>query len=538
MATSPVRRATLLLLVALPLLPPQPDRLVGRVTRSDTGGPVDRALIQLIAARSGEATHATTDEFGQFEFTGLDAGDYRARVIAPDLVSVDATVASPSGIERRIRLAEGQPHERVDFVMAPLSAIEGHVLDAARLPLAGVTVELARMRRTADKGMLIMPMGTERRTGRTDDAGHYRIAGLRPGDYYVFATTGPLGVVPTDGPTPGDNAMGYVRTYFPGTDRATLAQPIRVEVSRSAFDVTFALRAEKMARLSGIVSDEAGRPVADARVMLIRTEDGGISTEDTATATSDAGGAFTYDAVPAGTFQIQALATGAFGSTPISISGLEPAVNGVAVTVRTLVSARGQLSFGGAPPPPKDLVRLRFVPTDFVSGPAGGSRTATMDDDWTFEINQLAWTGCLRVLAPAGWALKSVLRDGRDVTDVPSDFQSADVNGLEVVMTSRLASIAGSVTDGNQPATFAWVVVFGEEPATGGCPSRFDSVTRVTSEGEFKADDLLPARYRVIAVTAEAIADLDWLATARNLAMPVAVTEGELRTVSLRLIGR
>ena len=514
-------------------------RLAGYVTRTDTGARVERALIELQPSSGGPSPRTSTDGFGQFEFTGLAPGEYRVTATAAGLVSADATVARPSGIGTLVQLREGQRDGRVDLLLAPMSTIEGQVLDDSHKPSAGVTVELLQLRLAAGRPVL-MPGPQGRKTGRTDATGRYRVADLLPGDYYVRASSGSLGTSSPDNTVfPADGSLGYVSTYFPGTDRALNATPVRVEVGRDAFGVTFALVAARLVDVSGTVADATGRPAADARVMLIRTEDGEVRADVSAATTSDAGGAFRYQAIPVGTYVLQAFTPDGFGSTPIATPAVPTDIAGVEVTVRPRISARGRLSFEGGPPPAKELVDVTLVPADFASGPVGGNRiTSRVNDDWTFEIDELAWTGILRVLAPAGWALKSVMLDGRDITDVPYDFRSADVDGLDVVLTNRLGSVAGTVTDGSRPAAAAFVVIFADDQEKWTFPSRFITVASTTSEGEFRAAALLPGRYRVIAVSALDGLVPDRLASVRALATPVNVSEGESRSVAVTLARR
>jgi hypothetical protein len=435
-----------------------------------------------------------------------------------------------------VPLREGQRDGRVDLVLAPMGTIEGRVLDDSHTPIASVIVEVLQLRTAAGRPVFTPgPQGPK--TARTDATGRYRVADLLPGDYYVRASSGSLG---TSSPEviPADRSLGYVSTYFPGTDRAMNAVPVRVEVGRDAFDVTFALVTARVVDVSGTVADAAGHPAGDARVMLIRTEDGEVRADVSAATTSDARGAFVYHGIPIGSYVLQAFTPDGFGSTPIATPAVPLDIAGVEVTVRPRVSARGRLSFEGGPPPAKELVDVTFVPTDFTSGPVGSNRiTSRVNDDWTFEIDRLAWTGILRVSLPAGWALQSVRLGGLDITDVPYDFRSADVNGLDVVMTNRLGSVAGTVTDGSRPAAAASVVIFPDE-AKWTYPSRFIKVARTTSEGEFRTTGLLPGRYRVIAVSAVDGFNPEWLVSVRTLATPVTVAEGESRSVTLRLARR
>jgi hypothetical protein len=182
-------------------------------------------------------------------------------------------------------------------------------------------------------------------------------------------------------------------------------------------------------------------------------------------------------------------------------------------------------------------VGINFIPADFLTGPVGGNALrSSINADGTFQLDDLAWMGRIRITAPAGWALKSVMLDGRDIADESHDFQSADVDGLQVVVTNRLGTLSGTVTDERGPVA-ATVVAFAEDAAKLSFPSRFIVVTRSSPAGAFRATGLLAGRYRVIALESDT-ADPERLMSLSSLATPIVLAEGEALSVSLRLTRR
>jgi hypothetical protein len=283
------------------------------------------------------------------------------------------------------------------------------------------------------------------------------------------------------------------------------------------------------------VSDLSGRQLTDARVVLIKTEDGEIRADVLSERVGTEQGSFT-GSVPVGSYVVQAFTAAEFGSTRVSLSLADPDPAPIQVTVHPLVHASGRLIFEGGPPL-TGQVRIQFMPADFLTGPVGSNAIQPkVTDDGAFRIDGLAWSGRLRVLAPAGWALKSVMLDGRDIADEPHDFQTADVDGLQMVLTNRLGTIRGTVTDERGPAAAA-VVVFAEDSAKLAFPSRFVKVTRSAPTGDFQASGLLAGRYRVIALESETT-DPERLLSLRSLATPVVLAECESVSLSLRLMRR
>jgi len=194
---------------------------------------------------------------------------------------------------------------------------------------------------------------------------------------------------------------------------------------------------------------------------------------------------------------------------------------------------------GDASEPPKEQrsLSIAFLPTSFTTGPVGSNRIAvTINPDWTFEIPNLAWFGVLRVTAPPGWALLRVRHEGRDITDTPFDFQSADVSGLEVVLTNRLGTVSGTVTNAGQPATAAAVLVFGADDTNWTHMSRTAKSGRTDERGTFSVGGLVPGRYLAVAIPAQpTLAQQTNLLALRSLATPFTVSERTNTVVNLTM---
>jgi hypothetical protein len=296
--------------------------------------------------------------------------------------------------------------------------------------------------------------------------------------------------------------------------------------------------------VAGVVTDFAGRPVQGALLTLLATHGGAVQTVVEAVTVTDANGGFRYRDLPEGTYVLQGSKTGLFGSVPINGWSASPeTLLATMLTLRPLTAVRGRIAFEGNGVPPNDRtsVRIGFRPMDFTSGPVGGFRIISrVNEAWEFELLQLAWKGVVQVTAPAGWALKSIILDGRDIADTPYDFQSGDVSGLEVLLTSRVGSIAGTVLDGEKPATDGVVIVFAEDSVTWTSPTRASSVAQTNQRGAFAINSLLPGRYLAVAVPNLPSAQIDetWLREIRSFATTIVVSEGVGTPLTLRVTRR
>jgi hypothetical protein len=180
-------------------------------------------------------------------------------------------------------------------------------------------------------------------------------------------------------------------------------------------------------------------------------------------------------------------------------------------------------------------------PVEFDTAPLVGGPTPTeTHDDWTFEMQNLAGPCVIRAdIQSPDWTLKRITLDGKDVTDTAVDFKGKDVNGLEVTLTTRNASMAGAVTDANGRLAGRYsVIIFAADSIRWNFPSRFLAIGRPNQDGRFKVSGLPPEDYLVIAGPAlqgSEWQDPDYLESLRPLAQAITLAEGEARTLDLKL---
>jgi hypothetical protein len=119
------------------------------------------------------------------------------------------------------------------------------------------------------------------------------------------------------------------------------------------------------------------------------------------------------------------------------------------------------------------------------------------------------------------------------------DFGDGLRRGIEIVLTDRVSSVRGVVTDTSErPAAQSSIVVFADDPTRWTAPSRFVRETRSDRDGRFEFGDLPPASYLAVAlerVPPNAWTDPDVLDRLRPLASRFQLDEGEQQGISLRL---
>jgi hypothetical protein len=438
-------------------------------------------------------------------------------------------------VARRVELLDGQNFSSADMVLPRTAAIEGQVVDEFGDPAPGMTVQAGRVQFVAGKHRLMPVPGALSRP--TDDRGQFRIFNLPPDVYYLVALSGPFA-----GP---DEAAGFALTYFPGTAAPADAEPVEVGVGQDVTGVIVPLTPAETWTVSGVATDEHGKP-SQTDIMLLPTTGGDVRSMVMSRFQSDPNGAFVIRNVAAGTYVLHGfgrpvgggnLGRAPFGATEIAV---QSDMRDVTIRVAPGTSLRGRILLeGGAPPPAPGRVRVIPTPVNFVSGPAGGGPPESVThDDWTFETKNMVGSRVVNATAgAAGWMLKSVTRDGKDITDQPVDFSAGDVDHVDITLTSVVSAVTGTVTDAGQPFPQCLVLVFADDARKWAYPSRYLSVGRPNAQGRFTVSGLPPADYLVIAVAV--MPGQDWqnpevLERYRAQATRVGLGEGASVQVELR----
>jgi hypothetical protein len=180
-------------------------------------------------------------------------------------------------------------------------------------------------------------------------------------------------------------------------------------------------------------------------------------------------------------------------------------------------------------------------PVEFDSAPiSGGPSPSVTRDDWTFEVNNLTGRRVIAAdVASPTWSVRQIKLDGIDITDKPVEF-GKDVNDVEIILTTRNASVAGGVMDADgKPVGSYSVVVFSADQTKWTFPSRYIALGRPNQDGRFRVAGLPPENYLVVALPAvqgTAWQDPESLESLRATATPLTLAEGDAKTVDLKLV--
>ena len=497
-----------------------PGAISGIVTAAGSSMPLRGAevLVRGAALPGGRPRGAITDQSGRYVVDGLPAGSYTVTAVKTGYVQVAYGQSGPTREGRSVQVTAGTTAANIDFALPRGAVISVRLADDLGDPAQGYRVVAYQPTYVGGQRKLA-PLPSDM-LSLTDDRGELRISGLAPGEYYVAAQPG-LGASTRANPRGRDP-----QTFYPGTISDAEAAPIVVGLGEEVSVALQIVTGVRLARISGVIVGSE-RP---ALRMMRRTLGGNtmLSVDSTAD------GRFTATGLAPGEYTITATGEKEAGALRVTVAGED--IDDLVLTMRPAATLRGRFTFDGGPPPAVGFSEFRVsVPEE-----SGLPRVTAARNDWTFEATGVLPNGVLRLQQPPpGWFLKAVLLDGRDVTDTPIDFSGFEGKPIEVVITQRMASIAGSVVDAaNRPVTDYAVVVFPEDPAQWTAHNRFILAARPDQDGRYTIRGLAAGGYFIRAVRNLLPGEERSPATLNRLrdgATAVALQGAQEQTLTLRL---
>lgn len=497
-------------------LPTETASVSGQVVAADTGKPLQRATVTLLAQPSKMTRIATTDANGRYEFSNLPGGRYG---VSPSKEGYVMVSPDPFAGGRGLELSEGEKVERWDFSLPRGSVIAGRITDEFGEPVAGVMVQAARYQfRPGGQRQLIMgSSGNFFMPASTNDLGEFRIFGLRPGAYYISARPETSQAVGLGQNRPGavsevDSTDGQTTTYYPGTPNVADAQIVRVELMRVA-TASFALAPARMARITGVVRDSQGQP-ASARISLRQVNsvvgwfNGGSITQTpdgTFAIANVSPGEYLLDVRPGPGFAAagRTLSSAGYASLPLTVSGDD--ITGLEVTTRPGVSVSGRVIFEGKAHVAQPNLRISAAPEDEARNVVGftGPDGAEVSPDGEFHIERVFGRVLFRTgFLPQTVMLKSVRLNGVDITNTPLDTSgSENITGLEVVLVDKQSRIVGSARNARGELQYNFrLVIYPANLKPGDVGVRFQHNASPNNKGEAHIGRMPPGDYVGLAV--------------------------------------
>jgi hypothetical protein len=518
----------------------------GQIVATDSGRPLRRALITASPEVGGQSRTANTNTDGRYEIKDLPEGRYKVSVVRSGYLPLQYGQHRPLEQAKLLEVVGRGVIDHVDFALPRMGVIAGRITDERGDPIAGVLMLAMRSMYVDGRRQLVSASGFNI---RTDDAGQYRLPELVPGTYFVMATTRETWTVHSNG---RDDVMGFQPTFFPGSNDVAEARQVSVGFAQQARDVNFSLLPARTAKVSGTAVDSHGRPLAGRSVGLTQTfrgaaGGGGNFSFGNGAVASD--GTFTIKNVPPGEYKLQARAPSSSPGTDDEAAALTIRVNGLDIdhimlttSIGSSITGRINTESGAAPSISTDRARIIATVPDVANprgGPPGGK--TRINNDWTFAVTDLFGPARLRLNLPEEWAVKALLREGRDVTDMPFATKAGEeLSGVEIILTNRVTSVGGQVIDNKGAVvTDGTVIVFAADSQKWQENSRFVRAARPDEQGTWQISGLPPGEYLATAIdyVPEGMwNDPEYLDALRGGAQKVALSEGGSQTVLLRLV--
>lgn len=406
-----------------------------------------------------------------------------------------------------------------------------------------------------------------------------------------------MSTVGTPGPAPTDDGRvaAYITTFYPASSSSAQAAAITLGSGDDRSGVDLQLRLVPTSRISGMISGPDG-PAANMTLRLLpqgveeMAADSGL---ETATTVSDGTGRFTFLGVPQGAYTIKATKAPRGGSGPMSVATMrsgdgsvmtfnvqqtvlggggggrggalvpagpsEPAyfaevpvsvsgddVDGMAVMLREGLHVSGRMVFEGnaTKPTPEALQRasISLTPADARLGlPAMSGKT---NPDGSFVT--AGYPPGHYFVSPASpgspWRLKSAMLNGRDVSILSLDLNTADVDGLVLTYMDTTTQLSGNVSGLPQGKdAFAMVFAFPanfRQWAEEGMGPRGTRSSPIGKTGAYTLPELPPGDYLVVAINAEQVPqerDAQFYEALSRAGTLVSIGVGEKKSVDLKV---
>jgi len=428
-------------------------RLVGRVTAGDTGRPILRAQVALIrVSETRPFSFVFTDDTGQYSFEQVAEGRYTLLVYKPGAYLETFYGRTTPDTPPKILPITAGTETRIDVALPRAGVISGRIFDENGEPLPYAQIVLARPpgttapsdQQTNTPPLIVSTVSSTSGFSRvmtqpgamTNDRGEFRLFGLAPGEYMLYANPQML---------QGDQRR-HAPVYYPGVVDAAAAERIRILPGQEIVNLDFTLRLTPRVTVAGIVLSPEGDPIRGGNLALHGTVLNGSILQQIASIKAD--GSFSFESLP-GQYVLLARHT-TLGARPedrypAHLSLAHPLVvgaediSGLVLRLTHGASLSGQFVFEGSTRPASASRFSVRVP----SGGPGEVVLANRNDDGTFTLRGIE-SGPRRVSASGapGWMLKGIYLNGRDIADQLVEFtDDTTISGVAVVFTDVVTRV-------------------------------------------------------------------------------------------------
>ena len=478
----------------------------GHVFTSD-GRPLRRASIRISGDDPRDALTATSGIEGEYEIRELPAGRFTVQATRSGYLPAQHGQRAFGEPGTPVSVANGATIEKIDITMSRAGVISGRVTDETGDAASGVDVRAMQMQFYLGRRQLV-PIASFPLHATSDDTGQYRITGLPPGEYLVAARLRDTWMSDEKEP----QMLSYAPTYFPGTADAADGRRVKVSSGQEVGAIDFPLVPLRAAKLSGTAVASDGAPLARGRIVLSQEIMGpsGGTMSFAGNAIIDEAGAWSIRDVSPGEYIIRA--NGTVGDRPTETAALPVTVSGadiegllVAADAGGIISGRVVTDTGDPLPSSASRPVVSTTPVSMITGitrPTPGQDDGVVGADGGFSRKSPSGSVVVRVSGlPRGWAIKSIDLGGRDHAGLPIDVRPGQpLSTLTTVVTNKLASLKGQVSDAGGTPAAAHVVLFPADPGRWLEAAGNQRTVRTDRDGTYTFDSIRAGDYFVVAV--------------------------------------
>ncbi len=363
---------------------------------------------------------------------------------------------------------------------------------------------------------------------------------------------GGRGGPPSGAPGSEPEQVGYAPTFYPGVPSVAEARAVSVGLSIEVPSIDFNVLLVRTARISGRVTNPDGTATTAGNIVLVPESTGRIGGRGGAGSTFasriDWDGSFSMAGVAPGRYLLRARGDDTeqpqFALQPLTVDATD--LSNLTVILTPAATVTGTVTFlstGGAQAPDPATLRVAAPLVDAVD--IGPNPTARVDRAGTFTLSGVqAGSHLFRTQgSPRGWALKSVIVNGRDVIDSPVEVRSGQaLSGVVFTFTDRLTEVNGTITDDrNTPVTDYTVLAFPTDEQFWNAQSRHIMTTRPDQNGKYQLRGLPAGDYYLVAV--DPAEQGEWfepayLAAHQTGASRVSLADGDVKAQDFKLQNR
>ena len=419
----------------------------GTVVNAMTGVPIPRASVTLGGA---DSAGSSTDAMGRWSIANTVCGPILPSATRPGFIPSNQRPGFFIAMPKRIQLVSGSPATNLKIELMPEGAVAGKVQDSNGDPMENVQIRVMRVDIQQGKRTLGNTAGG---AGAVDAQGNFRIGGLRPGHYFVCASSRQVTY-----PVGGGEALVYPESCYPGPPASGLTTALPLEAGRE-IRTAFTLTAMRGAHVRGTISGFPATSRQGPQVSVqLQQSNGGIGGRGGGQVKPD--GTFDIPAVPPGSYVARAVLPqiGANNSPGTQIQALadvqvgDADVDNVTLTAQSPGSLNGTLRFELTNPSTAGSPVVDVALTPATNGPnfSGPLPRPQWDSSHlSFEFTPVAPAQFRFQAYNAGGQgvyVKSATIHGQDVLNQP-----LTVNGttgpIEIVVSDDVGSIDATVND-------------------------------------------------------------------------------------------